>query len=247
MVMSIVATCRIVAAAGARGVRAAPFSWESAAARGSPAWWRRGSVGTAGPGCARRGGVCLLAFAASGAVRSTRWRRRTLEGPGHDHGQGEGQGQSQRSWPEVSEGYGGTGPALGTATCGKPQAAHFEIGASSRWLFSARSPRESISRSKACQLAAELSGSAAASIELLRSASSMFSADTGTLPGERSFSNAFPSLGAAHSKSFSRASNSGWEARLLEGVTRALWVAGHLGAVRPAVVVASGVELPPPW
>ena len=53
------------------------------------------------------------------------------------------------------------------------QVAHFEIGASSRWLFSARSPRESTSRIAACQLAAWFSGSAAASSELLRSVSSV--------------------------------------------------------------------------
>eukprot|EP00964_Phaeocystis_antarctica_P034176 scaffold19419_cov64-Phaeocystis_antarctica.AAC.5 len=199
---------------GGWGLWAAPFSRESAVARGSPAWRRRGSVGTAGPGCARRGGAYPPAFA----------------------GQGQGQSQGQSQGPEV-KGSGSTGPVT----------AHFEIGASSRWLFSARSPRESTSRSKACQLAAEFSGSAAASSELLKSASSMYSADTGALPRERSFSNTVTSLGAQPT-SFSRASNSRWEARLLEGVMSAQWASGLRGADRPAVnvVVAGGVEAAPP-
>ena len=50
--------------------------------------------------------------------------------------------------------------------CG--QAAHLEIGPSSRWLFSARSSRESISRNAACQRTIWLIGWAGTSSELLK-------------------------------------------------------------------------------
>eukprot|EP00964_Phaeocystis_antarctica_P020232 scaffold11167_cov63-Phaeocystis_antarctica.AAC.4 len=48
-------------------------------------------------------------------------------------------------------------------------AAHVTSGVSSRWLFSARSPRESTSRIAACQLVTVLIGSAVVAMEQLRS------------------------------------------------------------------------------
>ena len=124
------------------------------------------------------------------------------------------------------------------------QAAHFEIGPSSRRLFSARSSRESISRNAACQRTTWPIGWPVTLSELLRLDSGIY---TGVLPRERPFSSVVASLGAAQTNPFPRAaSDSGWEVRLLEGLMSALWASGHRGAVRPpAIVVAGGVKVAP--
>ena len=145
---------------------------------------RGGSRGMGGPCLVtpRLSWNCRTRLRTSGWSVSTclRGRRSTLDctlGASHlnEKGSGSGQGEGRLELNVRGSGRGGCWRDEGdVSSIGQWQgqwAAHVTSGVSSRWLFSARSSRESTTRIAACQRTTWLIDSTAAAVEQLRSAS----------------------------------------------------------------------------